>query len=98
VTTPEEAFLCPKCSKTGVEVKKTKGPQGSTIFNVNCDNPLCLWYETGWIVQIKADGTVAERKQGEKEFAFTAGDAMIGKSFVDRLRSELERGELPANG
>lgn len=66
--TLDDAKHCPKCGQVGSIEMETKGRAGSKIYNVNCQNEICTWFETGWVVQVKADGTLAERQAGPKQF------------------------------
>lgn len=66
--TIDEAKCCPRCSQAGEQTAVSSGPRGSRIYNFACRNPICRWYNTGWIVQVKADGTIPIREPGEKEF------------------------------
>lgn len=57
----EDTKRCPKCGKPGQPLAKTPGPHGSKIHQFRCDNQLCRWQGTGWIVQVNEDGTIADR-------------------------------------
>lgn len=71
----EEAQRCPKCNNPGeIEENHRRGPNNSTIHLIWCRNPVCLWYNTNWVVQQMSDGTVpvrasqAEEPRREKTF------------------------------
>lgn len=61
-TTYEEATRCPKCSQPGnVRIKRSAPnikPRGAMVHTVYCENQLCLWYNTCWMVQVNADGSI----------------------------------------
>ena len=62
--TYEEATRCPKCEQPGeVKIKQeapkqARLPKGTMIHTVYCFNDRCKWYNTSWLVQVNADGTV----------------------------------------
>lgn len=57
-TTYDEALRCPRCSQKGQDISKTNGPHGSKIHSIMCMNTRCRWYNTSYVVQVHADGTV----------------------------------------
>lgn len=69
------------------------GPKSSTIRTYICDNKRCAWYSTGWIVQLRKDGTIAERSQGEKDFQkLTPGQEAAARRYIETT-IELDRQE-----
>jgi len=68
MTTIDEAKRCPKCGNAGEESGNHRGPRGSRVYTFICKNETCRWFDTGWLVQVKPDGTIPEREPGEKEF------------------------------
>jgi hypothetical protein len=88
-TTHEEARSCPICGEYGELQTTTPGPRfGSKVNIYLCMNELCRWYNTGWVVQINADGSIPNRKKGMKDFPDLKmpDDAM--KNYFDRLIAE----------
>lgn len=59
-TTYEEAKRCPKCETPGQEVAVKPGRRGSKIHTFRCPNHRCQWYNTDYIVQVNADGTIPD--------------------------------------
>jgi len=64
----EDAIRCPKCDKPGYlfntrMVKSPRTGRKESVHIYKCDNKLCLWYDTGWTVQI-SDGQALERARG----------------------------------
>lgn len=62
-TTYEEASRCPKCSKPGNTRRKARASgrgirPGTEIHHIYCENELCPWYNTCWMVQVNPDGSV----------------------------------------
>jgi len=57
-TTFEEARRCPRCELPGKEVGTVKGPRGSSIRTIMCENNRCSWNATTWVVQVNADGSI----------------------------------------
>lgn len=63
----EDAARCPKCGHTGELKQSRPGPDKSEIHILTCQNRVCLWYLTDWIVQRMSDGTVPIRPSKEEE-------------------------------
>ena len=63
-TSYEDAIRCPKCDQPGeVRVKRPlPNVRGASVHTVYCQNPVCIWYDTAWVIQINADGTIPEPK------------------------------------
>lgn len=60
-TTFEEAKRCPRCEEPGRDTGRTqRGPHGSTLRIIECVNPRCRWFNTTYIIQTNADGTIPE--------------------------------------
>ncbi|MCA9340704.1 MAG: hypothetical protein KDA17_07340 [Candidatus Saccharibacteria bacterium] len=63
-TTYEEACRCPKCKHPGEGRIKRPAPReaglkhGTMIHQVYCVHELCPWYNTAWMIQVNADGSV----------------------------------------
>ena len=63
-TTYEEACRCPKCKHPGEVRIKRPAPReaglkhGTMIHQVYCVHELCPWYNTAWMIQVNADGSV----------------------------------------
>lgn len=67
--TLEDAKDCPICNIPGKLAGTSPVAGGSKVLTFLCQNERCRWFDTGWIVQVKPDGTIPERKSGPKEFA-----------------------------
>lgn len=57
-TTFDEARRCPRCEELGNTESSRPGPQGSKINVIRCLNNRCRWYDTTYIVQVNADGSI----------------------------------------
>lgn len=57
-TTFEEAKRCPICEQPGAIAGAKPGPHGSQLHTIVCKNNRCRWYDTAYVVQVNADGTV----------------------------------------
>lgn len=61
LTTFEKAKLCPQCGRSGEDRKSMPAqgmPRGTTIHLIYCTTELCTWYNTCWMIQVNADGSV----------------------------------------
>jgi hypothetical protein len=87
-TTWEDAKRCPKCGNPGNDSVVTPLGNGSKIHTIYCENPTCRWYETSWIVQVMADGSIPVRKPGEKDYPeLSPGVAAAAQRQLDTLRA-----------
>lgn len=59
-TTFEEAARCPKCKLPGNVRKSQPLPNkpGAKLHHIYCESKTCPWYNTCWMVQTNADGSV----------------------------------------
>lgn len=94
-TTLESASHCPRCGNAGLEVLVARGNRpGSKVHTFNCENSLCRWYKTGWVVQVNEDGSVPERGHGEKDFpTLTRGQEAFAQRALEELKQRDLRGE-----
>src|SRR5436305_15045216 len=92
MVTVDEAARCPKCREVGKVVRSGRGPQLSTARNYQCENEMCRWFQTGWVVQIKADGTIPERSQGDKTFEpLDLAQRQAGQRMIEAIEEEENR-------
>lgn len=98
-TSYEDATRCPKCQEPGnVRQKRPapKGanlPRGTSIHTVYCVNERCKWFETPWLVQINADGTVPEPKDhrgAQKTYAGVEGHDAEAQRIINALTMQRE--------
>ncbi len=83
MATLEDAQRCYKCSQQGTKVKESPGPRGGKVYVFHCQNPVCPVFESGWLVQVKSDGTIPERERGPRQFEpLTNTDKRIAEKFI----------------
>lgn len=89
----EEASHCPKCSQQGELTLQSAGPRvGSKALTYTCKNNLCLWFNTGWVVQVNPDGTIPERKAGPKQFEkLTPGQETFARDVLHQVEYDQQR-------
>src|ERR1700683_4425540 len=93
-TSWEEAKRCPKCQQPGVEINSisTRSPRTGALARVHtlqCENDLCLWYQTRWIVQTVEGEVVQPRTVGIKSFpALTKMQGTMARDQLRGLRAE----------
>ena len=89
----EESKRCPICDRPGEEVatnlpghKITNQPDraGGKVYTFKCITEMCRWFDTTWIVQVRADGTIPMRAPGDKQFA------PISKAIETMAENEME--------
>jgi hypothetical protein len=93
MATWEEARLCPKCGNAGQETgTMPTRKRGVKVVNLTCKNPLCRWCDTGWIVQINADGSIPDAMSalGPKQFIIPESAAEANAL----IRAANENGEV----
>lgn len=68
-TTFEEAKQCPMCAQPGEDTTSTSAPgiRGARIHHIYCRNEKCTWYNTPWMVQVNADGSVPPKRDHRGE-------------------------------
>lgn len=97
-TTFEEAKKCPKCGKSGKEVRVTSGQndRGKPVKNhlIECVTQLCPWFGTPWVVTEYEDGSIPQpyTKLGDKQFLRISQESMtrIEESVRHQLQTETK--------
>lgn len=92
-STLEEARRCPECKEPGEIQQLLPGPRHSKVHVYECKNLRCKTANETWIVQVNRDGSIPNRNKGPKEFPNSKRMNDMGKSYVDYLNSEVEKGE-----
>ncbi len=95
MTTLEEAKRCPICKEPGEHTGTSRGQDfdKSTVNEFTCKNERCRWFETSWLVQVRPDGSIAERAQGargqDKQFNPMSNDALArGQRMMEDIQQE----------
>jgi hypothetical protein len=85
----EEASRCPTCGEPGKALQVTNANNyGDRLHHFQCDNAnRCRHYQTGWVVQVSADGSIPTRQAGPKQFP--AQDFSAGKRNIEQLKQEF---------
>src|SRR5688500_8316914 len=91
----EEASRCPKCERPGKPAGNKRMPNGSKVFSFLCETELCRWYNTGWVVQVMADGSIPIRSAGQKDYPSRPYDERRAQAVIDQIQREAQRGEVP---
>ena len=98
-TTYDQARRCPKCNELGKEVGRRAGPRGSTFHTIRCENDRCSWSGTTYLVQVMADGSVAEPTT-DRQKSFPEHPTLTTERAEQQALRMLERslgngGEVP---
>lgn len=94
MATLEEAKRCPKCNNVGKENGIKPGAKPRTkVLVMLCENPLCRWHGTGWMIQINPDGSIpdpADNPRGPKQFIIprTEGEA---NAIIESINAEAQQ-------
>lgn len=92
----EDAKHCPKCDQPGTVVYQQVRPKGGKAFTYHCVNALCKWFQTGWVVQVNADGSIPDRTAGPKQFEqLDSGATAYAEAVLQKTQKELMEGEVP---
>jgi len=104
IPTFEEAKLCPKCGKPG-EVRKVQSapdsPWGTKLHHVYCTTPLCIWFNTCWMVQTNLDGSVPPARDhtfSPKKYVGFEGHDREAEALINELKTHeqiRQQGETP---
>lgn len=92
-TTYEEAKLCPRCGMPGEEVSQVPSPKRSIVHVIYCRNSECKWFNTSWLVQVNADGSIptAEHQLTErKKFPALPSHEAGAERIMEALRLDKE--------
>ncbi len=82
-TTIEAAKRCPRCGNPGRNTKVSHNADRSRMETYTCESKNCPWFNTGWVLQIMGDGTLARRAENaSKQFAMSPGMENIGRNLV----------------
>jgi hypothetical protein len=101
-TTYEEAIKCPRCDRPGEVRRKAPSKDGRgkaiELHTVYCTTVLCKWYETAYIVQVNADGSIPPAHTAlTQPKLFPAVSAETETRIQEAIQSQLE-GETSAGG
>jgi hypothetical protein len=96
VTTFEEAKQCPKCGEPGDDrkteiVKNMK--RGVTVHHIYCVNQRCKWYNTPWMVQLNADGSIpppTNHKGSPKVYSGFENHDREAEALIDTLKRNAQ--------
>jgi len=97
-TTFEEAKLCPKCSLPGEDRAVKAGPHGSKVHTIYCVTKLCPWYDTPWMVQVNADGSIPppqDHRGKPKVYEGFEGHDEMAKNIIDNLNAQYVAEQRP---
>jgi hypothetical protein len=99
-TTWDEASRCPRHELTGIEQSSKPmkgGVQGGQLITLTCPQEECEYYDVGWIVQIRPDGTIPDAATShDKSFEAMPGwRAERGRDIVQNLQEELRLSQRP---
>ena len=92
-TTWDEASKCPRDGAyTGiVKTRKTIPGQGQLV-ELQCPEDHCPFHETGWIVQVRPDGTIPDKAEvREKQFPKTSSSETRRRAALDLLEEQVQR-------
>ena len=93
----QEAIVCPECKMTGnvrlkrVAPKQAGLPRGTMVHSVYCENKLCSWYNTAWMIQVNPDGSVPAPRdhRGEpKIYEGFQGHDEMARRIIERAEQE----------
>lgn len=94
-STFEEAKRCPKCNQPGDDRSQIKstGVRGATVHQIYCMTKLCPWYDTPWLVQVNADGTIpqpTDHTNSSKVYVGFEQHDQIARDIEAALRAQAE--------
>lgn len=83
----EDAIKCPKCGEPGVEVSTQNLGRKGIAHVYHCDNKLCLWYQTGYVVQEHPDGSIHENSNRSPSLypALTPSQEAMARRVIEDL-------------
>lgn len=92
----DEASRCPRCGEPGRLSGVRPGPRRSSTRTYVCENERCRWFQTGWVISVASDGSIPERKKGDKEYPMlTEFEKANARAILeDALERPLNPGEV----
>lgn len=96
-TTYDEARRCPRCDELGQIVKTSQRDRaGNTLNTVLCANARCRWYNTTYLIEVRADGTVVQPHARVKSFPKLPdrSDEAIERSNQAMYQQTIAGGEI----
>lgn len=96
----EEASRCPRCGQPGEDTKQQvvrnvrmpRGGQRPTMHQLTCRNELCLWYNTHWMVQVNADGSIPKENYNRLQdpiYPRVKRDQRRKEQVLDNIRRQI---------
>lgn len=90
--TLDDAKHCPICSHIGKEHIKRRAANGNGMVHTYiCMNELCRWYDTGWTVQVQANGEIPQRDTGDRNKQFqplSDGQQSMAQRMIDEAKGQ----------
>lgn len=62
----EDAKKCPECDHTG-NVASSNAIMGGTLLVMLCENEVCPWYNTNWMIETNGQGEVQINEEAYKK-------------------------------
>lgn len=92
----EDASRCPADQSPGKEQGK-RPFNGGQLITLTCQNTRCEYNDTGWVVQIRPDGTIPEpTTERDKFFPKLAGwQKERARDRIQNLEDQLKHEMLP---
>jgi hypothetical protein len=100
-TTFEEAKECPKCGKPGQDIEsKATTKKGVSVHIIECKTELCPWFETTWLIQVNADGSIPEPMSalGPKLFTVDPDAQALQEKIEQGLQAQIAAETRPGGG
>jgi hypothetical protein len=96
----DDASRCPRHELKGAEQSSRPmkhGEQRGTLVTLTCPQETCEYYDAGWVVQIRPDGTIPDARQShDKSFDPLPGwKRERGRDIVQDLREEIALSQIP---
>lgn len=93
--TIEDVERCPKCDTKGDLVKLTPMGYDGVLRSYTCQNPICLWFGTGWAAQILPDGSIPQRtERGPKQFEIDIYAQRKAERALEEIKANERNGEI----
>lgn len=86
---------CPKCEQPGREEGvRRSGDLTKKVMTMICENELCVWFQTGWVITLMLDGSLPSVDSPEVLRAKPKAFPILERGVSGDVREQQIRAQL----